>query len=197
MKTQHISQKPGGQIVVLSGPSGSGKSTIVNRLLEAPPVNLMKMVSATTRPPRARETDGEDYYFLSKEEFEAKRLDNGFIEYAEVFGSGYFYGTLKSEIGRAAKANAWAFLEIDVQGALDILNQYPHAVTIFLKTSSLEEYERRLRRRNTETEDVIKQRLATAREELKLANRYGYQVFNDNLDQAIQEISHILKSHET
>ncbi len=194
-ENQGASQKLGEKIVVLSGPSGSGKSTIVNRLLGAPPVKLMKMVSATTRPARAKEVDGEDYYFLTKEEFESKRIAGSFIEWAEVFGSGHFYGTLKSEIDRAAKANAWAFLEIDVQGALKVLKQYPSAVTIFLKTTSLDEYERRLRHRNTESEEVIQKRLATAREELKLADQYGYQVINDNLDDAIQEISRIIKSY--
>src|SRR5690606_441914 len=101
----------------LSGPSGSGKSTVVNRLVSAMPVRLMKAISATTRPPRFGEVDGQDYYFLSKADFEKKREAGEFVEYAEVFGSGFWYGTLKSELERAEREGAWAFLEIDVQGA--------------------------------------------------------------------------------
>jgi len=184
------------RVVVLSGPSGSGKTTIVNRLIEQSPVKLVKAVSATTRSPRAGEVDGEDYYFLSPQEFQLRRSNNEFLESVEVHGSGHWYGTLRSEIQRAKNAAGWAFLEIDVQGALTIMQQYPNAVTIFLKTSSEAEFETRLRNRGTESEEVIRRRLQTAREELKSAGRYRYQVVNDDLNRAVGEISKILSSRE-
>ncbi len=185
------------RVVILSGPSGSGKSTIVNRLIAESPVKLLKSVSATTRKPRPKETEGEDYYFLTDGEFRAKLNENMFLEHAEVFSSGFLYGTLKSEVERAWAANAWAFLEIDVEGALNVMQQYSDAVTIFLKTPSPEEFEKRLRARGTESEEIIQKRLATAAGELEYADRYRYSVVNDELDRAVSEICEILKSEET
>lgn len=185
------------RVLVLSGPSGSGKTTIVNRLLGEAPVPLLKSVSATTRKPRPQEVEGEDYYFLSDEDFRARLAEDAFLEHAEVFSSGFLYGTLKTEVARAKAENAWAFLEIDVEGALNVMQQYPDAVTIFLKTPSPQEFERRLRDRKTETEEVIQKRLATAARELQFANRYRYTVVNDDLDRAVSELCEILKSEET
>jgi len=184
------------RIVVLSGPSGSGKSTIVNRLVELAAVKLVKAISATTRPPRAAEKDGVDYYFLSPAEFERKRQAGEFLEYAEVFGSGYWYGTLKAELERARQAGAWALLEIDVQGARHVARAFPETVTIFLTAASDRDYEQRLRRRGTETEEVLQRRLAIAREELAAADFYRHRVVNDDLDRAVREIAHILISRE-
>lgn len=184
------------QIVVLSGPSGSGKTTIVNRLINNSPVRLLKSVSATTRAPRPQEVDGDDYHFLSDADFRAKLAEDLFIEHAEVFSSGFLYGTLKSELDRAWDEESWAFLEIDVEGALNVMQLYPDAVTIFLRTPSPEEFERRLRDRGTETEQVIQKRLATAAKELEFAERYRHIVVNDELDRAVSEICEILKSEE-
>jgi guanylate kinase len=184
------------RIVVLSGPSGSGKSTIVHRLVERAPVKLTKAVSATTRRPRAGEVDGRDYYFLSPAEFERRRLAGEFLEYAEVFGSGSWYGTLKSELDRAWAQDAWAFLEIDVQGARRVAELYPETVTIFLKAPSEQEYEARLRRRGTETDEDLRRRMTIAREELAAAGFYKHQVVNDDVDRAVREISQILISRE-
>ncbi|WP_339911122.1 guanylate kinase [Symmachiella dynata] len=184
------------RVLVLSGPSGSGKSTIVDRLVNVAPVQLVKVVSATTRPPRAGEVDGRDYYFLSPEEFEQKRQAGEFIECEEVHGNGNWYGTLRSELTRAQQAGAWAFLEIDVQGALSIIKEYPDAVSVFLTTASEGDYEQRLRNRGTESEDAIQQRLETARRELKLSKEYKHIVVNDDLDRAVSEICHILASAE-
>ncbi len=183
-------------IVVLSGPSGSGKTTIVKRLVSAAPVQLVKSISATTRAARPNEVDGEDYYFLTDEEFRRRLAEDQFIEFAEVFSSGFLYGTLKSELDRAWSRNGWAFLEIDVEGAMKVVHQYPQAVTIFLRTPSPDEFERRLRRRGTESEEIIQKRLATAARELELASRYRYVVVNDQLDQAVSEICEILRSEE-
>ena len=183
-------------ILVLSGPSGSGKSTIVGQLMASAPVQLQKCVSATTRSPRPDEVDGEAYHFLDSAEFHRRREAGEFIETEEVFKSGYWYGTLKSEVDRAKQAGAWAFLEIDVQGALKVMDQYPNAVTIFLKTPSPEEYERRLRARGTEDEAKIQRRMQTALEELKFADRYRYIVINDQIDKTVDEISQILRTEE-
>jgi len=184
------------RIMILSGPSGSGKTTIVNRLLNEASVKLIKSVSATTRPPRKGEIDGEDYYFLSQEEFESRRKHGDFIECFEVHSSGNWYGTLRSEVRRAADLGAWCLLEIDVQGAKQVMENFPGTLSIFLRTSSEDDYERRLRSRGTESEDVIQKRLKNAREELRWVDRYQYQVINDNLDEAVQQICRILSERE-
>ena len=182
------------QFVVLSGPSGSGKTTIVERLRERSPVKLVKSISATTRQPRKNEVHGKNYYFLKPDEFAARRARGDFLECAEVHGTGNWYGTLKSEVDRARQLGGWALLEIDVQGALQIMQKYPAALTIFLRTSSEAEYEKRLRGRGTDAEEVIERRLANARNELKYAPEYRHQVVNDDLDQAVGEIVNIISS---
>ena len=182
------------QFVVLSGPSGSGKTTIVDRLLQRSPVKLVKSISATTRPPRKNEVHGKNYYFLTADDFAARRARGEFLECAEVHGTGNWYGTLKAEVDRARRAGGWALLEIDVQGALQIMRQHPEALTIFLRTSSEAEYEKRLRGRGTDTEEVIERRLANARNELKYAPEYRHQVVNDDLDEAVGEIVNIISS---
>lgn len=185
------------QFVVLSGPSGSGKTTIVERLLAESPIKLVKSVSATTRAPRKHERNGEDYYFLTPQEFAERRQRGEFLECAEVHGTGNWYGTLQSEIKRAQDLKGWALLEIDVQGARQVIERHPQALTIFLRTSSESEYEKRLRGRGTEAEEVIQRRLANARNELKLAPEYQHQVVNDDLGQAVREIIHIITAWES
>ncbi|RPI91257.1 MAG: guanylate kinase [Planctomycetaceae bacterium] len=182
-----IDDLPSLRFVVLSGPSGSGKTTIVDRLLAACPGKLVKSVSATTRAPRPHEIDGRDYHFLTKEEFARRRLADDFVECAEVHSSGNWYGTLKSELMRAARMQGCALLEIDVQGARQIMERYPGALTIFVKTVD-GDYEKRLRARGTESEEVIQKRLETARRELAMASSYRHQVVNDDLARAVREI---------
>ncbi|OYW23968.1 MAG: guanylate kinase [Planctomycetales bacterium 12-60-4] len=182
------------QVVVLSGPSGSGKTTIVERLLASAPVRLVKSVSATTRAPRAGEQDGLSYHFLTSEEFARRREHGEFLETAEVY-PGLCYGTLKSELERAREQGGWSFLEIDVEGALNVMAAYPDAVTIFLSPPSMEVCEQRLRARGTETEEVLQRRLAKVASELSFAPRYRHQVVNDDLEHAINEIQRILDSY--
>lgn len=184
------------RVLVLSGPSGSGKSTIVQQLVRECPVPLRLSVSATTRAPRPGEVDGEHYYFLSLEEFDARRQRGEFLECAEVHRTGNWYGTLWSEVDVAQEQGKWALLEIDVEGAQSVMAMFPNAVTIFVTLPSLDEYERRLRARGTEAEVVLQRRLQTAREELKMAGCYRFQVVNDNLDQTVQEICQILSDQE-
>ena len=183
------------QILVLSGPSGSGKTTVVQRLIQESSVLLVKAVSATTRACRKGEINGVAYYFLTKEEFLARKARDEFLETAEVFGAGYLYGTLKSELQRAQAAKAWALLEIDVQGALRVMSIYPLALTIFLKPPSLEVCEQRLRDRGTDSEETIQRRLRQVHEELALADRYCHQVVNDDLVQTVAEIKTIIDQY--
>lgn len=183
-------------IVVLSGPTASGKTTIVNRLMQESPVKLIKAISATTRPRRKGEVDGRDYYFLTNKEFEDRQKNNELLECEQVHGLGYWYGTLKSELDRAAEESGWAFLEIDVQGTLKLKEQFPQSITLFVRTSSDEEYEKRIRGRGTESEEIIEKRLATIRKELELARHYSHVIINDDLDRAVNEIGAILKQRE-
>lgn len=187
---------PEPRIVVISGPSGTGKTTIVRHLVSDAPVPLIKAVTATTRTPRTGEISGIDYHFMSVADFLEQRAAGAFLETAEVFASGTWYGTPRSEIERIRTAGAWALLEIDVRGALEIKRQYPGAVMIFLRTASLDEYEARLRGRGTETDEAIGHRLARMQQELHLADRYDYQVINDNVQRTVAEIGDILQRHE-
>jgi guanylate kinase len=155
-------------------------------------VALVRSVSATTRSPRSGETDGVDYHFLSDEQFYTLREEGAFVECFEVFSRGCWYGTLRSEVATGLSAGKWVVLEIDVQGAQAVVEKFPDAITIFLRPSTREELERRLRGRGTEAEEAIQRRLARADRELALADRYQYQVINDNMDQAVHEICGIL-----
>ena len=184
------------RVLVLSGASGSGKSTIVDRLVADSEVSVREAVSATTRSPRPAEVDGKDYYFLSQEEFVARRQRGEFVECAEVHGVGDWYGTLTTEIQLAHDENAWALLEIDVEGALAVVERYPDALTIFLLAPSMEEYRSRLELRGTESPEAISRRIATASGEVEQARRYRYRVINDDLDKAVLEITEILSAWE-
>ena len=187
--------------VVISGPSGVGKTTVIEKLLAQSPVPLIRSVSATTRPPRTGEIDGQVYYFLSRDEFERRREAEAFLEWAEVHRSGHLYGTPLSELERAASLGGWVLLEIDVEGAMNVLDLRPEAISIFIHAQSpdaagdpLAEYERRLRSRGTEDEATLARRLQTTRRELDFAPRYRHQVVNNNdgVDRCVAEICDIL-----
>ena len=181
-----------GKLVVFSGPSGVGKTTVLGRLFERAPVPLVASVSATTRRPRHGEKDGIDYHFLSPEEFEELRRRKEFIECFQVFGSGHWYGTLKSQVTPGLESGKWVVLEIDVKGAISAMELYPNAITIFIEPASLDELEKRLRGRGTENEESVRQRLRQAQEEMALADRYRFRVINDDVDRAVDEICDIL-----
>ncbi len=182
------------RLVIVSGPSGAGKSTVVKRLLADCPLPLVLSVSATTRSPRPGEADGVDYHFLSHDEFRRRREAGEFLECMEVFGRGDWYGTLRSTVASGLAAGKWILLEIDVQGAMSVLESYPQAVTIFIHPGSLEELERRLRHRGSETEASIRRRLEVARAELDYVPRYRHTVVNHQPQQAARDICQLLMS---
>ncbi len=185
-----------GKPVVVSGPSGAGKTTVLKEVLESAPVPLVPSVSATTRPPRPGEKDGVDYLFLSPEQFALRRRNGEFLECFQVFG-GHWYGTPAEAVRSSLAEGKWVLLEIDVQGALRVMEQFPDTVSIFLRAPSMEELERRLRARHTESDEAIGARLQRARAELAQANRYRYQVVNDDPHQAAQQICRILAAENT
>jgi len=178
---------------VVSGPSGVGKGTLVARLRERRP-GLGLTVSATTRPPRAGETDGVSYHFLDDAEF-ARRVENGeFLEWARVHG--HRYGTLRSEAERLMARGVSVVLEIDVQGGLNVRTVYPEVVLVFIEPPSMGELERRLRGRGTEDESSIELRLANASHEMDLASLYDVRIVNDDLERATEELAATIDLYE-
>ena len=178
--------------MIISGPSGAGKSTVVRQVLARCPLPLQLSVSATTRRPRPGETDGVDYHFLSREEFQRRRENGEFLECKEVFGRGDWYGTLRDTVSTGLNQGKWVVLEIDVEGALSVLEQCPDAITIFIHPGSREELERRLRDRGTDSDEAIRRRLEVADREMQFKDRYRFEVINDQVDRAVAEICDIL-----
>ena len=182
---------PKGSLVIISGPSGAGKGTLVDRLVARVP-GLWVSVSATTRPPRPHEVEGEDYYFLSTEEFADRIEDGEFLEWAEVHGNRY--GTLASTVREHLDRGLDVILEIDPQGATQVKELMPDAVLVFIIAPSMEELERRIRARGAENDEQIKTRLATAVRELQLVETYDHVVENDDVARATDRLVGIIES---
>ena len=181
-----------GKLFVFSAPSGSGKTTLVRHLL-LQNLPLGFSISATSRPSRGEEKDGVDYYFLSEEDFRQKIEEDAFIEYEEVY-EGAFYGTLRSEVKRLWKEGKNVLFDIDVIGGLNIKEQYPEeTLAVFVQPPSLEELEKRLRQRKTETEEKIQQRLDKSATELIYSQDFDVILVNDNLAKAKQEVVRLVK----
>lgn len=182
-----------GFLLVVSGPSGSGKGTVCKELLENID-ELVFSVSATTRSPRPGEIHGENYFFLDKDEFATKIENNEFLEYANVHTN--YYGTPKDFVIEKVKSGKIVLLEIDVQGAMQVMERFENVVSVFLLPPNLEELEHRLRNRNTESNEDISIRLANAKEEIDLVEKYDYYVINDKIELAVDRISSIIKSEK-
>ena len=178
-------------VFVVTGTSGAGKGTLERALLSQMP-ELELAVSATTRDKRKGEEDGREYWFISDAEFDEKLAGGEFLEYVE-FPWGQRSGTLRSEIARITDAGKIPLLDLEPQGALDVKNSVPGAVTIFVEAPSFEENERRLRARATESEGEIEDRLELAREQLSQAGEFDYLIVNDDLDRALGDLTEIVR----
>ena len=176
-------------LLVLSAPSGGGKTTIAKKLLQARN-DLGYSVSATTRATRNGERDGEDYHFLSREEFERRRDRGEFLEWAE-YGA-QLYGTLKREIDRIFGEGRHAVLDIEIEGARQIRRNFPNSLQVFVLPPSADVLVERLKRRNTENPELLRKRLTHASEELAAVAEYDYAVVNEDLDTAVDQVSAIL-----
>jgi len=175
-------------VFIISGPSGSGKSTLVEKMLEVP--GTMFSISCTTRPPRATESPGKWYDFISEPEFERKARQGEFLEYARVFGK-HWYGTPRRWLEEAESRGLDLVLEIDVQGAEQVKQKLPDSVAIFILPPSRQELERRLRARGQDSEEAIERRLERARQEMQRYPSYDYLVINDDMERAAREVQAI------
>lgn len=181
-----------GLLIVVSAPSGCGKGTILSEVLKDD--SFYYSVSATTRSPRLGEVNGVTYHFITKQDFEERIKNNAMLEYAEYCGN--YYGTPKKEIDEMREQGKNVILEIEVQGAMKVREICPDAVFIFVLPPSVAELERRLRKRATETDDVIAQRVSQARSEIELARKYDYVVVNAALEDAINDFKTVIKAEE-
>lgn len=184
-----MSSKKRGILVLYTGSSGVGKGTIMAELLKRDP-SIRLSVSNTTRDPREGEIDGVHYNFVTKEQFEELIKDNGYLEYAEYCGN--YYGTPKKQVEDLLDEGYNVFLEIEVQGGLQILEKYPDILSIFILPPSMEILEKRLRNRGTEKEEVIIKRLNEAKNEISFKDRYRFNVVNGELEKAVDEVLDIL-----
>ena len=178
-----------GHLFIISAPSGAGKTTLCNILLDRFP-ELLYSVSFTTRQPREGEKDGEDYNFISKEEFSSGIKKGIWAEWAEVYGN--YYGTSAYLLNNAISKGKNVLIDIDVQGASIILRSYPDSVTIFIQPPSIDVLKSRLKKRGTDSEETIKKRMAAAEQEIAKQHMYSHTVINDDLSKAAEELISIV-----
>ncbi len=182
-----------GKLIVISAPSGCGKTTIAKAILTKYPAMLFS-VSATTRPIRNGEVHGKDYFFLSMQEFEKRIRSGDLVEWEEIYGN--YYGTLKSEIQRALEQGQVMLFDVDVKGALSIRRHFPNdSILIFIKPPSIEVLKKRLENRKTENPETLKRRLDRVPMELEQGLQFDYQVVNDDLQKAIDEVAEIVQTN--
>lgn len=182
-----------GMLIVISGPSGTGKGTICDRMLKSDP-SLVFSVSATTRKPREGETEGVHYFFLSEEQYDALLSQDAFLEHATVHA--HRYGTLKSQVQKKIDEGYNVVLDIDPQGAKQVMAHSNDCVSIFILPPSYQELEKRLHTRNTDDPAEISRRLGNARGEIEQMGRYQYAVVNDDLDEACAQVNAIIQAEK-
>jgi guanylate kinase len=182
-----------GKLFVVSGPSGAGKGTICKEVLDEER-NIKMSVSMTTRSPRQGEVHGVHYFFADHDEFERLIDEDGFMEYANVYGN--YYGTPKAQVMEWLEEGIDVILEIDVQGALQIKKNYPEGVFIFILPPSIEELKNRIRGRGSETEETMNRRLGAALKEISCIDKYDYRVVNEDLRLAIDTVESIIEAEQ-
>ncbi len=181
-----------GRLFIISAPSGTGKTTICKAVLKHYN-DILYSISYTTRPPRQGEQDGVDYYFISKDEFLKKINEGKWAEWAEVHGN--FYGTSAEYVDTHIGSGESIIFDIDVQGARQILKRYPEAVTIFIMPPSLDVLKKRLTLRETDSDEVIAERLKNAENEMAQKDSYKYVIINDQLPEAVEKIHAVIKKY--
>lgn len=185
------------KIIIIAGPSGVGKGTIENELFKIPSLKLALSCSITTRKKRDKEVDGEHYYFVDNDEFESKIKNDEFLEYTKHFDN--YYGTLKSEVNKLIEKGHNVIVEVDTIGAINIIkkfrseNNLNKLISIFIKPPNLDVLEKRIRERNSETDESIKQRLKKAKKEIKQTNDFMFIIVNNKLSESVKSIAKIIK----
>jgi len=182
-----------GLLIVISGPSGVGKGTVRDKFMNDPELNIAYSISMTSRKMRASEKEGIDYYFVTREQFEEAVKNGELLEWTEFVGN--YYGTPLANVEKLRNEGKNVLLEIEVEGAMNVKEKCPDAVTIFITPPSMEELERRIRGRRTEPEEIVQQRLAKAAREMGMVNQYKYIVCNDDAQEAADLIKVIIKHH--
>jgi guanylate kinase len=183
-----------GRLLVVSGPSGAGKGSISKRIVEEVD-DLIYSISMTTRAPRPDEIDGKNYYFVSHAEFEETIEQNGFLEYAKVYGE--YYGTPRAQVIKNLEEGKDVVLEIDIQGAMNIRKAYPKGVLIFILPPSMAELRTRITGRGSETKNDIELRLGEALKEIAYIDKYDYCVVNGDLDEAVSRVKAIITAEHS
>lgn len=179
--------------IIFSAPSGSGKSTIINYLM-GQGLNLHFSISATSRPPRGKEQNGVEYFFLSSDEFRKRIAEGDFLEYEEVY-TDRFYGTLKSQVDKQLAEGENVIFDVDVKGGCSIKEHYgDKAMSVFIQPPSIEELRKRLNGRGTDSAEVIADRIARAEFELGFADKFDHVVVNDNLEKAEAEVLELVRN---
>ena len=182
-----------GMLLVISGPSGTGKGTLIKRLMDEDS-SLVFSVSATTRAPRPGEIDGVHYHFVTNEQYDQLVAENAFVEYANVHGNRY--GTLRSEVYQRLERGENVVLDIDVQGALNVIASEKEKVSIFILPPSMKVLRERLTGRGTETEEAVERRLHNAIWEISQKDQYEYKVINDDLDDCVRKLQAIIAAQK-